>query len=130
MSEVETKKTKGARNIWLDPNPKGECKALGGADHDEWNNHLGTATVAALPINQQNEDEARLATTAVSSGVIDLKPADPIEGIIISHLMADNQASLSMYRRAWACLPDYFEAHTKYLQLADKVPLRTAAKQQ
>ena len=34
--------------------------------------------------------------------MIDLKPADPIEGILISQLVAANQASLSMYQRAWA----------------------------
>jgi len=34
--------------------------------------------------------------------------------------MAANEASLSMYRRGWAQPPEYFEARTKYLQLADK----------
>jgi len=36
-----------------------------------------------------------------------------------------NEAALSLYRRAWACV-DYFEAHTKYLHLADKAS-RTVA---
>ena len=34
--------------------------------------------------------------------------------------MAANQASLSMYRRAWAQPPEYVEARLKYLALADK----------
>jgi hypothetical protein len=34
--------------------------------------------------------------------------------------MVANQASLSMYRRAWALPPEQFEARTKYLALADK----------
>jgi hypothetical protein len=60
------------------------------------------------------------------AGVVDMKPADPIEGILISQIAVVNEAALSMYQRAWACLPDYFEAHTKYLQLADKAT-RTVA---
>jgi hypothetical protein len=56
-----------------------------------------------------------------------MKPADPIEGILLSQLVVANEAALSMYQRAWACSrDDYFEAHTKYLQLADKAT-RTVA---
>ena len=56
-----------------------------------------------------------------------MKPADPIEGVLMSQLVVANEAALSMYQRAWACPPDhYFEAHTKYLQLADKTS-RTVA---
>jgi hypothetical protein len=60
------------------------------------------------------------------AGVVDWRPADPIEGILISQIAVVNEAALSMYQRACACLPDYFEAHTKYLQLADKAT-RTVA---
>jgi hypothetical protein len=42
--------------------------------------------------------------------MIDLKPADPVEGILISQLTAANQASLTMYRRAWAQPAEYLEA--------------------
>ena len=51
---------------------------------------------------------------------MDIAPADPIEGILIAQLMAANEASLAMYRKGWAQPPEYFEARTKYLQLADK----------
>ena len=34
--------------------------------------------------------------------------------------MAANEASLAMYRKGWSQPPEYFEARTKYLQLADK----------
>jgi hypothetical protein len=50
----------------------------------------------------------------------DMGPADPIEGILIAQLMAANEASLAMYRKGWSQPPEYFEARTKYLQLADK----------
>jgi hypothetical protein len=52
--------------------------------------------------------------------MIDIAPADPIEGILIAQLMAANEASLAMYRKGWAQPPEYFQARTKYLQLADK----------
>jgi hypothetical protein len=54
-----------------------------------------------------------------------MNPTDPIEGMLISQLTVVNEAALSLYRRAWACV-DYFEAHTKYLHLADKAS-RTVA---
>src|SRR5262249_3512908 len=55
-----------------------------------------------------------------------LKPADPIEGILIGQIIAANEAALKMYRLAWLNLADYFEAHTKCLHLADKAS-RTVA---
>ena len=110
-----------APNIGLDPNPKAaKFKALGGAEHDEWNQWLASRTSMALPMDDTQ------AARAVISGMVDLKPADPIEGIIISQLMAANQASLTMYQRAWAQPPENFEARTRYLALADKTA-RTVA---
>jgi hypothetical protein len=54
------------------------------------------------------------------AGAVIAAVADPIEGIIISQLMAASQSSLVMYHKAWAQPAKYFEAHTKYLALADK----------
>ena len=51
---------------------------------------------------------------------MDIAPADPVEGILIAQLMAANEASLAMYSKGWAQPPEYFQARTKYLQLADK----------
>jgi hypothetical protein len=114
------------RQIAVDPHPKGNRKAVGGAVHDDWNDWLAGSTAGSLPSDQRDEVLAARATGAVYSGMIDLKPADPVEGILISQLMAANQASLSMYRRAWAQPPEYFEARLKYFALADKAS-RTVA---
>ncbi len=35
--------------IAIDPDPKGERRAVGGAKYDDWNNWLGDITAAALP---------------------------------------------------------------------------------
>ena len=108
--------------VMLDPNPKSTMKSVAGADHDEWNLRQANLVLAGLPGKRDDQ-----ANTAILSGMVDMKPADPIEGILIAQLVVANEAALSMYRPAWACPPDhYFEAHTKYLQLADKAS-RTVA---
>ena len=114
------------RHIAIDADPKGKDKDICGADHDAWNDWLAQSTALALPIDQTDEGAAIKATTAVYSGMIDLKPADPIEGILIAQLMAASQASLSLYRRGWAQPPEYLEAGLRYLALGDKAA-RTVA---
>ena len=118
---------KPAVKIQIHAAPKGEWKALGGGDRDQWNERLSDLVTNALPVNQQNTKEVSDAGSAVAAGVMDMKPADPIEGVLISQIVVANEVALSLYQRAWACSPaDYFEAHTKYLQLADKAT-RTVA---
>jgi glycine/D-amino acid oxidase-like deaminating enzyme len=108
------------RTIAIDPRPKGDGKFIAGADHDDWNDWLASLAASALPIDQNDEAVAIKATTALYHGMIDMKPADPVEGIIISQLMVANQASLALYQKAWAQPAEYFAARTKYLALADK----------
>ena len=50
----------------------------------------------------------------ISYGVMDVAPADPVEGILIAQLMAANEAALAMYQKGWAQPPEYFQARTKY----------------
>jgi hypothetical protein len=105
--------------VALDPKPKGKFKILGGSQSDDWNQRLANLVGAAMP-GQSNRDAAIEANKAVWGAMVDIAPADPIEGILIAQLMAANEASLCMYRRGWEQPPEYFEARTKYLQLADK----------
>jgi hypothetical protein len=121
MTEKSKQKT-APGTILLDPNPKGTMKVIAGAEHDEWNLRQANLVLSALPGKRDNE-----ANAAIVSGMVDMKPTDPVEGILISQIAVTNEAALSLYRRAWACDPnDYFEAHMKYLQLADKAS-RTVA---
>ena len=115
-----TKKT--AIQLKLDPNKaESKFKLLGGGKTDEWNKRLSDLTVNALPIaHSKNKDAITEACLAVSYGVMDIAPADPVEGILIAQLMAANEAALAMYQKGWAQPPEYFQARTKYLQLADK----------
>jgi len=83
-----TKKT--PIQLRFDPSrPEGKLKSLGGGKADEWNNRLSNLTINALPIAySNNKDAITEACLAVSYGVMDLAPADPIEGILIAQLMA------------------------------------------
>jgi hypothetical protein len=114
------KKDSQTMTISLDPEPKGEFKILGGSRSDDWNLRLSNLVVGALPIQQSNSEAVIFASGAVCQATMDIAPADPIEGILIAQLMAANEAALAMYRKGWAQPPEYFQARTKYLQLADK----------
>jgi hypothetical protein len=125
MMKPKDEKSKGdqtAIKLRLDPNkPEGNRKSLGGGNADEWNDRLSNLTVSALPMaHSKNKDVITQACLAVSYGVMDMAPADPVEGILIAQLMAANEAALAMYQKGWAQPPEYFQARTKYLQLADK----------
>jgi hypothetical protein len=114
-------------NIEIDRSPKSEWKTLGGGDRDQWNERLSNLVIRALPVNRSNAVVVSEAGSAVVAGILDMKPTDPVEGMLMAQLVVANEAALSMYQRAWACPPDhYFDAHTKYLQLADKAS-RTVA---
>jgi hypothetical protein len=125
MMKPKDEKPKGdqtAIKLRLDPNkPEGKFKLLGGSQADQWNNWLNSQTLNALPIaHSKNNDSVTEACLAVSYGTMDIAPADPVEGILIAQLMAANEASLALYRKGWQNMPEYFDAGTKFLQLADK----------
>jgi hypothetical protein len=108
------------RSITLNPKPKGEFKLLGGSQADDWNLRLLNSVGGSLPINHSDAKKSNEAITAVCQAMVDIAPADPVEGILIAQLMAASEASLAMYRKGWNNVPEYFEAGTKYLQMADK----------
>ena len=125
MMKPKNEKPKGdqtAINLRLDPDkPEGNRKSLGGGKADEWNDRLSNLTVSALPMaHSKNNDSITKACLAVFYGVMDMAPADPVEGILIAQLIAANEASLALYRKGWQNVPEYFDAGTKFLQLADK----------
>jgi len=103
------------RNIIVNPKPTGEFKAVGGSMADDWNLRLLNGVSGTLP-DKSSDD----AIKAVCHAMMDMKPEDPVEGILVAQLLAANEASLAMYRKGWAQPPEYFQARTKYLQLADK----------
>jgi hypothetical protein len=81
--------------------PKGEWKALGGSNRDQWNERLSDLVIGALPVNQTNTETVSHAGSAVAAGIVDIKPADPVEGMLISQLVVANEAALKLYQLAW-----------------------------
>lgn len=125
MSKPKPETKPRVHQATIEKNPKGNLANLDGAKFDAWNNLILNATVNAVRSNGTRPEDLSLKIDALVSGMLSIRPADPVEGIIVSQLMAANQASLSMYQRAWDQPPENFEVRLKYLRLADKAA-RTA----
>ncbi len=117
-----TKPKPEIRRININPEPKGEMKDVCGSQQDVWNLRLANLVVSTLPDHASDKE----AATAAISAMADMKPEDPIEGILIGQIIAANEAAMSAYRRAWALSSEYFDARLKYLAVADKAA-RTVA---
>jgi hypothetical protein len=92
-------------------------KQTGGGENHAWNDRIQRLVLSAIPTSRE---DLGAVGTAVFSGMIDINPADPIEGMLTSQLVIAHEAALDMYRRAWALPPEHFEARCRYLQMADK----------
>jgi hypothetical protein len=105
----------------------GHHKDIGGGEAEEWNFRQMRLMLSALPgVNAGDKKNAGEVGSAVVSGLMDLKPSDPVEGMLVTQIVVAHEAALDMYRRAWSQPPEYFEARCRYLQLADKAQ-RTVA---
>ena len=114
-----TKKT--AIRLKLDPNKlESKFKLLGGGKTDERNKRLSDITVSAADRSLEKQRCHHRSMLAVSYGVMDIAPADPVEGISIAQTMAANEAALAMYQKGWAQPREYFQARTKYFSLPTK----------
>ena len=122
---MNDKVTERTRTVALDPSPKAKLRSIGGSGRDEWNGRLANLIVNAVPNSSDEKQKDELAT-AVISGLVDMKPEDPIEGVLIGQIIAANEAAMGSYRRAWLQPPEYFDARLKYLAVADKAA-RTVA---
>jgi hypothetical protein len=99
----------------------GHHKDIGGGDSENWNLRQMRLLISALPgVNAKDKKNAGEVGSAVVSGLMDVKPTDPIEGMLTSQMIVAHEAALDMYRRAWAQPPEHFEARCRYLQMADK----------
>jgi hypothetical protein len=126
VNKSDKKPAKGDDPVVINTNP-GSSKDIGGGESEFWNHRQMRLLVSALPgVNTGDKKNAGEVGTAVVSGVVDLKPKDPIEGMLVSQIVVAHEAALDMYRRAWSQPPEYFEARCRYLQMADRAQ-RTVA---
>src|SRR4030095_4388569 len=99
----------------------GSTKDIGGGESDKWNHRQMELMLSALPgARARDRKSAGEVGSAVVSGLMDVKPTDPIEGMLTSQIVVAHEAALAMYRRAWSQPPEYFDAQCRYLQMADK----------
>jgi hypothetical protein len=121
-----SKKVKPEQIVTLDANPEGKLKGLAGAEHDDWNLRLINLVAGALP-DQRDAKTINKAINDVCSGMLDMKPRDPIEGILIAQIFVAHEAAMKMFRFGWLNNGEgYLEASTRYLALADKAVRTTA----
>jgi hypothetical protein len=105
----------------------GAFKDIGGGNSEIWNERQMRLLVSALPgVKIADKTIVGEIGSAVVSGVMELKPKDPIEGMLAAQIVVAHEAALDMYRRAWAQPPEYFDARCRYIQMADKAQ-RTVA---
>ncbi|WP_188910941.1 hypothetical protein [Salinarimonas ramus] len=95
-------------------------KHIGGGSNDAWNGRLlATALGYALPGGADRTADADEKIIGAVTALMDMKPTDPTEGMLVAQMLAANSAALELYRRAW--IPEQtFEARTRFLALADK----------
>ena len=99
----------------------GHHKDIGGGDSENWNFRQMELILSALPgARARDKKSAGEVGSAVVAGLMDVKPTDPIEGMLTSQIIVAHEAALHMYRRAWSQPPEYFAAQCRYLQMADK----------
>jgi len=99
----------------------GHHKDIGGGESEIWNLRQMRLLISALPgVNAKDKKNAGEVGSAVILGLMDVKPTDPIEGMLTSQMIVAHEAALDMYRRAWAQPPEHFEARCRYLHMADK----------
>src|SRR5262245_31433326 len=105
----------------------GSSKDIGGGESENWNFRQMQLVLSALPgASARDKKTAGEIGSALVSGIMDVKPQDPIEGILMSQIVVAHEAALNMFRRGWSHPPEHFEARCRYLQLADKAQ-RTVA---
>jgi len=115
---VMTKKKDGDGTVQVEMF-SGNSKFVGGGEQEAWILRIMRQVLNALPLDQKENADIRNVAAAVFSGVVDLKSADPIEGMLVSQLVVAHEAALRMYQRAR--IQDNFDIKARYLALADKV---------
>jgi hypothetical protein len=95
-----TRKNKDDEPVVIETKP-GSAKDIGGGESEKWNLRQMRLMLSALPgVNAGDKKNAGEVGSAVVSGLMDLKPSDPIEGMLISQIVVAHEAALDMYRRA------------------------------
>ena len=119
---ADTERRPPSRNVEVViPRPtKPEFKQLGGSDSDHFNQMLATQTLATLWVANSDDEQRNRQFLAATATMIGAKPADELEGMLISQMIACHAASLECYRRAMLA-EQSFEGRQSNLSAANKL---------
>ncbi len=78
-----------------------DLKVFGGSSSDAWNSWFTKKTIASLPRRPNDAIEGELNSRAAMAALLDSKPADPIEAMLVGQIIANNAAATELRRRAW-----------------------------
>jgi hypothetical protein len=87
---------------------------------DDWNNILANRTIRTLWLKNSDAEDSRRQRHAAVDALIGIKPADELEGMIASQMLAAQNAAMECYRRAMIG-DQTFEGRRENLSQANKL---------
>lgn len=121
MSKQKAKSKGAVRLVHPDNGPVGEMASIGGSRSDDWNSHFFNSLANGLPEKSPlySEETRQAAFSALAVGLVEGKPADPIEAMLIGQIIVASATANELHRRTW--IKDQpFLVVSKFLALADK----------
>jgi hypothetical protein len=105
---------------------RGNLQSISGSDNDDFSNMLVDQVAHALWGGPCDSDEQTRKVTAMLAVMIDMKPRDALEGMLIAQLIATHSAAMECYRRAMIA-DQSFEGRRESLTQASKLSRTYAA---
>lgn len=82
------------------PDDKGKFKKIGGSRNDTWNELIYDQIVGSCWNKRRSPEQEKQLMYATLGALVDIKPADPIEGMLVSQMIATQSAVMECYRLA------------------------------
>lgn len=105
---------------------KGQLKAIGGSQSDNWNNSLANQAVNALWMKNSSPEERDKQLSATVAALMGIAPKDELESMMAAQLVAAHNATMECYRRAMIG-EQSFEGRRENLTQANKLSRTYAA---
>jgi hypothetical protein len=105
---------------------RGNLKALGGSNDDDFNNVLANQVIQGLWLANADQDERERQMQAAISAMSGVKPQDELEGMLAAQMISTHSAAMECYRRAMI-KDQTFEGRRECLSQANKLVRSYAA---
>ena len=111
---------KSIENSPIAADDTGALKKIGGSRNDNWNELIYDQIVGSSWTKRRSPEQEKQLMYATLGALIDIKPADPIEGMLVSQMIATQSAVMECYRLA--SLPNQqFICQQSYLKHAGQL---------